>query len=416
MTGTLSDRYRPSTFDSVQGNTNALDQIEQWAETWSPGDPPLFLCGPPGVGKSSTAFVIAETQDWHLTDVNASDARTTDDLAELVREAKTVPPDGFQLVFIDEIDNLHSSTNTDELATLLRDSPNPIVLAANDDYAVSDSLKSLCREFEFKLGKRSRRAKLNEIVDAENLDFDRDEIDLLAERPDLRSAINDLQASIDSEVRSDARQYQADPFDAVRDLLLGDSDISVDETPDSFVHWLDENWRSDASGLGSDAKDLRGIEIPMAFDALSLSDLFLRRAYRSDYRFWKYASALQKATAELRLTEPYNQRIAVDYPEWFQLSSSKPTDESPTAALYRELTHYDSGMPGLTGNYRYFTTVMLPLLRDADRQQLIQLAINYCMSDQAVPALGLTPADVTEYRGDDDWEARSPTQSVLEGW
>jgi len=416
MTETLSAKWRPETFDDVQGNNAALKEIRSWAENWSPGDPPLFLHGPPGVGKSSTAFVIADTQDWHLHDVNASDTRTTEDLESIVREAKTVPPDGYQLLFIDEIDNLHSATNTDALAGLLSSPPNPIVLAANDAYEVPHALRQPCREHEFKLGKRSRRAKLNEIVEAEGFDLDSADIDSLADRPDLRSAINDLQASLNSEVTEDSRYYEDDPFEAVRLLLTGHTDFNVDETPDSFLHWLDQNWRSDLSSLGRGSKDLRGIEIPLAFDALSLSDLYLDHARRSDYRFWKYASALQSRTANLRQTTPFNERIAVDFPEWYQLSSDSPTDDSPEAALYRELSHYESGMPGLSGNYYYFRETVLPLLLDHDAEQLIQLCIDYGLSDQAVKGLGLTQEQISRYKGDTDWKEHEQTRSVLSEW
>ena len=417
----LTDRFRPDDFDAVQGNNKALNQIENWAQNWSPGDPPLLLYGPPGVGKSSTAFVIADTQDWHLHDVNASGARTSEAIADLVQQSRTVPPDGYQLVFIDEIDNLPSSAAIDDLADLLDWPPNPIVLAANDEFDVPDRLRNPCREFEFRLGKRSRKAKLKEIVAAEDFDVSPEEIDSLADRPDLRSAINDLQSSLGTsntatEVGNDPRHYDENAFEAVRSLLLGETDFDVDETPESFLYWLDENWRADASGLGAGVKDLRGIEIPLAFDALSRSDLFLDHAQRSDYRFWKYASTLQTLTGHLRQTDPYNNNIPIYFPTWYRSSTASPTDETPEAALYRELSNTESGSPGLSGNYHYFRSVVLSLLRDQDQEDLIQLCIDYSLSEQVVEGLGLDPEYVEEWKGGTEWDEHDSTKSVLSDW
>ena len=76
----LSERWRPTKPEEVIGNRSALAELSEWAESWArPGGPPArraaILAGPPGVGKTSAAWAIANARGWTVVEMNASDAR-----------------------------------------------------------------------------------------------------------------------------------------------------------------------------------------------------------------------------------------------------------------------------------------------------------------------------------------------------
>jgi len=59
----LADRYRPTTWSDVAGNEKAVRTVAQLTtEAAETGEPlVLLLSGPPGVGKSTVAYLVAQT-------------------------------------------------------------------------------------------------------------------------------------------------------------------------------------------------------------------------------------------------------------------------------------------------------------------------------------------------------------------
>ena len=57
-----TDKYRPQTLDEVVGNNKEKKIIEDWVKNWKNGNPqqPLLLVGPPGIGKTTLALIIAK--------------------------------------------------------------------------------------------------------------------------------------------------------------------------------------------------------------------------------------------------------------------------------------------------------------------------------------------------------------------
>lgn len=405
------EKYRPEHWGEVQGNNKNLKAIKDWAEDWSPGDSPQFLYGSPGTGKTSTAQVVQKKMGWSMNQVNASDARKTDDIEEISALIQSSPGDGSsrQLILLDEVDSFPGRVNLTPLSDALKDPKSPIILIANKDYEVPNSIKRHCEEREFKLNKGSRRAKLKDIIEQEGLDVPTKDLANLVERPDLRSAINDLQrfAEHGEEVQKDGRDWESSEFEAVDELLGGGSDIPHDIDTEDFMYWIDENFSSNMSDLG---KNLRGLELGVIYECLSLSDVYLQRAYDESFRMKKYTQSLQEQTGPARLTETFGGWNKKSFPEWFRSRERKPTENHSEALLYERLSNTDSSKFGIGGDYAYFRRVLLPILKDLPKDERRKLAIEERLDGTALKALNLDEDEFEEWKSGSETEIDMDTE------
>ena len=371
------ETHRPTEYGQIQGNNSALDDIRAWIEDWEPGDAPLLLVGPPGVGKTTTAYVISEQEGYNLNQVNASSARKTDDIQQLALEARA----GEQLVLIDECDSMSAQVNLDPLAEELKNPANPIILTANDEYDVPYALKGPATKYEYKLSKASRRSKLKDVADAEGLDLDEDDLEALADRPDLRSAIHDLQIHAEAgiPVEEDDREWESSEFEAMdRMLQEGDTD-SGDIRPPWLVMWLDENVR----------QEFEGVEAAVAYDALARADVHLGHTYPGNFRGWRFAGDLADSVATLRLQEPDPGWVRWNFPSWVQSSMPSYDDDTGEAELYRALEP--------SGGYAHFRASVLPILQRLPQENRLRLALDHALGSEAIEALGIDPGKFEEW-------------------
>lgn len=403
-------RHRPEEFDTIQGHNKALQAIQNWAEHWSKGDKPQLMVGPPGVGKTVTAEVVCEHMGWNMNPINASDKRTSDDLSELATTLRSSPYENKQLCLLDEIDSIPGNANITPLVSALKDAPCPVMLTANDEYSIPGKVKRACTQHDFKLGKRSRKAKLKKVVKKEDIDLSPRDLERLSERPDLRSALNDLQRFSESDsdnVDFDQREWEQNEFDAVGEQLKGESDAEIGNSlkPDDFIYWLDENWRNNLSDLD---KQLRGIEVSVGYDTLSRADVYLERAEQEDYRFWKYANALMEMMGETRITEPYGNWIDKSFPSWFRQKQRKMGDGTAEDELYQALSNTEKGTYGIGGDYTYFRKILLPILQDLDKETRMEIALSSRVEGKGLKALNITESEFEEWRGG-EWEESDTT-------
>lgn len=363
------EKHRPETFDDIQGNNKALEEIEDWIDGWERGDDPVLLVGDPGTGKTTTAYVAADSAGLDLNQINASSARKSDDVKRMVQQMRS----GDQLILLDECDSYHHAVDLSPLSAELSDPSNPVILTANSEYDVPESIKGPSETYEFKLSIDSRRAKIEDIAQAENIPLDPEDLQKLAERPDLRSAINDLQLHARSGVPigDDEREWDGSEFSAMDAILQYENASDVDVRPPWLVMWLDQNAR----------KQLSGLEAAAAYDALSRADTYVGSSGGGDYRGWRYAGLLAESVADLHLTEPYTGWMRWEFPSWVQSSMPDPDDESPEAALYRDLR--------VTGSYATFRGCVLPVLDRLPETEKWELVIHEGISQTAAEAIGV---------------------------
>ena len=322
-----TEKYRPSTLSAVRGNNKARDALKQWAETWDDHREAVVLHGSPGVGKTSAAHALAADMGWETVELNASDQRTADVIERFAgRAAKNATLSGSasgggaaggdtasrQLVVLDEADNIHGNYDrggAQALTKLVKESSQPIVLIANEYYDMSRGLRNACRDIEFRdVSARSIVPVLRDICRREGIEFETEALETIAETNsgDLRSAVNDLQAAVDTTVDPTADGEGGASQLTVDDVVTGERDRSVDlftfldavmkeesareslqmayavdETPDDLTKWVEDNLPMVYDGA----------ELARAYEFLSNADRWLGRVRATqNYSYWRYVT------------------------------------------------------------------------------------------------------------------------------
>lgn len=107
-----TEKYRPSTFDEMKGQDEIINRVRAFIE--KKNMPHLLFAGPPGVGKSSLAIVIAKQlfgEEWRLNllELNASDERGIDVVRNKVKDfarTRAIGDVPFKIILLDESDAL----------------------------------------------------------------------------------------------------------------------------------------------------------------------------------------------------------------------------------------------------------------------------------------------------------------------
>lgn len=387
----LVEKYRPEKWSDLQGNNSAIKQIRSWAEGWD-GDQPQLFSGPAGVGKTSTAQVVSNEMGWPIEKINASDARRSAEIEEIVDRAHAKPIDADHVLLVfDEADSMSGRTNLKPLYDLLDDPPNPIIVICNEPWDVPKGLKKRCKEHEYKLNRSSRQAKLRKIAKAEDMDIGAAKIGELSERENLRDAIMDLQTlKSGGEIMEDGRSYEDSPFSALDAIRKGrDIDGFLPERPPDMLMWLDSGLRD----------RYRGVEAQVVWDLLARADKWNERSTpNNDFRYWKYTTQLMKEISNVRLTDPYTGYVNYGGPT--RVWPPNPQSDNSKATLYRELSGEDGRM-GITCDYAEFKKVYLPLILDLDVEERYQLAIEENLSEKAKKGLDIDPDDHEDWAMDE---------------
>lgn len=296
-----TERYRPTTLSEVRGNDKARDALKQWADSWGEHGEAAVVHGSPGVGKTSAAHALANDMGWPVLEMNASDARTADEIERFAGRAASNATLGGdrQLIVLDEADNLHRHKDRGGAAAmtrLVKGATQPIVLIANDYYEMSSGLRGACREIEFRdVSVRSIVPVLRDICRQEGVEFDEDVLKRIAEanHGDLRGAIKDTQSrERDGAIRAEGSEGERDRTEDIfsfLDAVLKEQSAenalqtayAADETPDDLLLWIEDKV----------PKVYDGAELADAYEHLANADVWLGRVRATqNYSYWRYAT------------------------------------------------------------------------------------------------------------------------------
>ena len=313
------NKHKPGKLSDVMGQTKALGEISGFLRDWQPGQA-MLIHGPTGVGKTLSIELVTKEKGHLLTQLNASDTRSSKGIEEFFGHSSRSKPlfHGGKIILIDEVDGIPGTDRgaVASIIKIIKDSIYPVFLIANDPWKTKLlPLRGYCNMIRFsKVHSASVEKRLKEICKEEGIGVEEGVLKSLARwsNGDLRSAISDLQiAAYGKEKLTDKdlkmlgyREREANVFNVLPTIFHSKSMSAskkainnAGKDPDELFLWIETNLPNELRTPDNMQK---------GYDVLSKADIFRRWVSRQqNWRFRGFMVDMMSGVSLFRSDEKH---------------------------------------------------------------------------------------------------------------
>ena len=193
----FAEQFRPNSIEEMVGQPHLFGKDKIFYKTINKNNiPNMIFYGPPGVGKTTVANIIAKNTDMLLCKLNGTTA-SLDDVKKVIDDSKSVFASKGVLLYLDEIQYFNRKQQQSLLEYVEKGLITLIASTTENPYFyIYPALLSRCTVFEFKpITKDEIKKGLERVIKLNKIKIDDDALDMLAvsSNGDMRKAINNLE-------------------------------------------------------------------------------------------------------------------------------------------------------------------------------------------------------------------------------